>query len=491
MDTGNQLLTTNRKALTVNLDPLRYGTFAEIGAGQEVARHFFQAGGAAGTIAKSMSAYDMAFSDAIYGKSPRYVSRERLQTMLAYEYDLLHERLSAARGERTCFFVFADTVAARSYKSKQDGQGWMGIRFQSEPGGEPNEVIIHVRMWDKENVQQQQALGTIGVNLIYGAFNYVADPNRLIDSLMDNVGPERMEVDMIRVSGPAFAEADNRLLALRLVEKGQTNAVLFGPEGDVLMPSDVLYKKAILIERGSFRPVTLLNIDMLRCACAQFAQEPQVKGRPIVTLMELTMSTLLSGGSIDYRDFIERIDTLAATGHHVLISNYLEFYRLTAYFRRFTPEMIGMALGINNLLEIFNERYYDHLPGGILESFGRLFRNAVKLYVYPMRQDAYAHYVASSLGEEVAPAASSSGLASEFLITARNVQVPPRLRNLYAHLAENHYIESVTGYDESLLHIVAMDTLRRIQQGDPDWERDVPAPVAKLIRERGLFGAKR
>ncbi|MFH1499962.1 MAG: hypothetical protein ABII82_19295 [Verrucomicrobiota bacterium] len=279
MSDESQLLTTNRKALTINLDNQKYGTLAEIGAGQEVARYFFQAGGAAGTIAKSISAYDMTFSDAIYGKAPRYVSRERLKMMLEHEYGLLIERLAEKRGTDTTFFAFADTVSAMSYRGNNECHGWMGMRFQLEPGGEPSEVIIHVRMWDKDNPRQQQALGVVGVNLVYGAFYYSHDPEQLIKSLLDNVGPERIEVDMLKVSGPAFADVDNRILSLHLVRHGLTHAVMFGPGGEVLQPSEVLYKKTLLVERGSFRPVTHVNVDMINCACARFMQEPQVKGR--------------------------------------------------------------------------------------------------------------------------------------------------------------------------------------------------------------------
>ncbi len=374
-----ELLTTNRKALTINLDDAKYGTLAEIGAGQEVARIFFQAGGAAGTIAKSMSAYDMTFSDAIYGKAPRYVSRERLNTMLDHEYGLLIERLAQKRGDTTKFFAFADTVAAKSFRGNNECHGWMGIRFQSAPHGPPNEIIIHVRMWDKDNVLQQQAIGIVGINLIYGAFYYHNDLSRLIQSLVDNVGSDRIEVDMMRLSGPSFANVDNRLVSLYLVQHGLTNAVMFGANREVLQPSEILYKKAILVERGSFRPVTLVNVDMLNCACAQFMQEPEVKGKEIVVLMEITMNNLLATGGLNAQDFLSRVDLLGDIGFTVLISNYSEYYRLTTYFRRYTQEMIGVAMGINNLLEVFNEKYYEHLAGGILENFGRLFRNAVKL----------------------------------------------------------------------------------------------------------------
>jgi len=489
MDQTDALLTTNRKALTVNLDEAKYGTFAEIGAGQEVARIFFQAGGAAGTIAKSMSAYDMTFSDAIYGKAPRYVSRERLATMLDHEYELLVTRLGQRRGPTTSFFVFADTVAAKSYKGNNDCHGWMGIRFQAAPGDTtPCEVILHVRMWDKDNVRQQEAIGIVGTNLIYAAFYLRDDPDRFIASLADNVGSDRIEVDMLTFSGPAFATVDNRLMSLHLVRHGLTNAVLFSPAGAVLQPSEVFYKKALLVARGSFRPVTRLNLDMLGCATAQFIQEPAVQGKDMLVLMEITMNNLLTDGALNPADFLARVDMLGALGCTVLISNYSEYHRLTTYFRRYTKEMIGVAMGINNLLEIFNEKYYDDLAGGILENFGRLFRHSVRLYIHPMSRPAYDHYLAHGYPACPPTTAAPAPGPLDVLINARNVQVHPHLRNLYQHLLENHYIECIVGYNPATLSIFSRDVLALIQAGDPAWETMVPAPVATAIKRHALFG---
>jgi hypothetical protein len=494
MSEQKELLTTNRKALTINLAEAIYGTFAEIGAGQEVARVFFQAGGASGTVAKTISAYDMTFSDAIYGKAPRYVSRERLALMLDHEYGLLLERLAAQRGDRTRFFVFADTVSTRNFKGTNEAHGWMGVRFQTEPGGPSSDIVLHVRMWDKDAVLQQQALGIAGTNLLYGAFYYHQEPGRLIESLLDNVGADRLEVDMVKLSGPAFEDVDNRLMALHLVRHGLTNAVMFSPGGEVLQPSEVLYKKPILVERGSFRPVTHVNVDMLNCATAQFVQEPAVKGKDVVVLMEITMNNLLAAGALDAQDFLARVDLLGDIGFTVLISNYSEYFRLTSYFRRYTSEMVGVAMGVNNLVEIFNEKYYDNLPGGILESFGRLFRNSVRLYVYPMRQEAYDRYVAGAqpTNGDAAPVNGLGGGAHAFaasvLITAKNVQVSAHLQNLYAHLLENRYIESIVGFDRDILGVFSRDVLQRLRSGDPSWEKMVPAPVATAIRKRGLFG---
>lgn len=484
MNEVKDLLTTTLKARTINLDESRYGTFAEIGAGQEVAREFFHAGGASGTIAKSISAYDMKFSDAIYGKAPRYVSRERLDLMLDHEYQLLLERLGEMRGNRTSFFVFANTVATSNQQSTNEAHGWLGVRFQVEPGREPSEIVLHVRMWDKEAGLQQQALGIVGVNLVYGAFYYLANPKKLIESLCDNLAAERIEVDMLRFDGPSFAGVDNRLMALHLVECALTNAVMFGQNCEVLQPSEVLHKRCILVERGSFRPVTHVNVDMINCATAQFVQEPAVKGRDVIILMEITMRNLLSDGELDAPDFLSRVDLLSDIGFTVLISNYSEYYRLTSYFRRYTKEMIGVAMGINNLLEIFNEKYYENLEGGILESFGRLFRNAVKLYVYPMKKDAYAKYAV----ESGANGTSVHSFASNVLISAKNVRIAEHLANLYAHLVENHYVDCILGFDPAIMDILSRDVLKKIKDQDLLWERMVPTPVVQAIKRRGLFG---
>ncbi len=462
-----EILGTHQKALQINLDPTKYGTFAEIGAGQEVARWFFRVGGASGTVAKSISAYDMIISDAIYGHADRYVSRQRLDTMLQHEYDLLLERLSATRGSNTKFFCFAETVAARSYSRHDDAHGWLGIRFQAEPMQEPSQIIIHVRMWDKENLQQQEALGILGVNLLHAALYMHHDLDALLASLVDNVGAIRIEVDMVQFSGPCFQNLDNRLMALKLVQNGLTNAALFKANGEVVQPADAFYKKSILVERGSFRPITNVTLDMLRCAQAQFVQEPQVEGEEILTLMEMTLKNLTEGDKIDAQDFLDRVDILGALGKTVLISDFGEYHRLAAYFFRYTKKMHGIVMGVPSLREIFDEKYYTDLAGGILESFGRMFKNDLKLYVYPYKDPG-----------------------TGALITATNLRVAPNLRHLHAYLIENRFIENLRDYDESCLPILSRDVLQKIRRGDKSWDESVPVEVARMIRERNLFGCK-
>ncbi|MBA2586269.1 MAG: TonB-dependent receptor [Chthoniobacterales bacterium] len=455
---------TNKKAFQINLDAKKYGTFAEIGAGQEVARRFFHVGGASGTVAKTMSAYDMTFSDAIYGTADRYVSRKRLQTMLDHEYSLLCERLSEKLGHERTFFVFADTVAARSFKQHEEAHGWLGVRFQTETHSEPSQIIIHVRMLDEGNVDQQEALGIIGVNLLYGAF-YNHQPDKLIGSLQENLAPDRMEIDMIKFSGSAYGGVDNRLMSLQLVSQGLTNAVMFTADGETIQPADMLYKKAILVERGSFRPVTYATNDMLTGASSAFFQETGVAKENLLILMEMTLENLLSEGQLNHADFLARVDILGALGRTVLISKFGEYYRLAAYLARYSNRAIGLVMGVPSLMEIFDEKYYLNLEGGILEALGRMFKSGLKLYVYPMIDEA------------------NGGL-----ITATKLEVAPNLQSLFCYLIDNQFIREITDYNPDFLRIHPPDALQKIQSGDPAWERMVPPRVVELIKERSFFG---
>lgn len=465
---ANERLSTDRKALAINLDPRRYGSFAEIGAGQEVVRWFFRVGGAAGTIAKSMSAYDMAVSDAIYGECDRYVCRQRLESMLNYEQCLNIERLRESRGDTTAFFTFADTVSARNYHGTNECHGWMGVRFQAHPRDQDSQIILHVRMLDSENAAQQEAIGIVGVNLLYGAFFLNHEPDQLIESLLDGLSTRRIEIDMIEFSGIAFRHVDNRVMSLRLVQLGLSNAAMFSASGEVLQPAEVLYKKPILVERGSFRPLTHVNVDMLRSALDKFQNEPDVDASQVVTLAEITMRNLQANGNIDLKDFLARADVLAACGMTVLISDYFEFYRLAAYLSRHTRKRIGIVMGAGSVLDLFDEKYYTSLEGGILESFGRLFKNDLKLYVYPLLNN--------ETGE---------------LTTVENLHVAPEIRKLYEYLVDKHCIEQLDSYNPSHLNTFSREVLRQIQAGESSWVEHVPEEVAEVIQRRGFFGYKR
>jgi hypothetical protein len=459
-------LDTHHKALKINLDPRWYGTLAEIGAGQEVVRWFFRVGGAAGTVAKSISAYDMMVSDAIYGGAERYVSRTRLQAMLDYEFKLNVDRLGGKRGDNTAFFAFADTVVARSYKGGNECHGWMGVKFQSRPRDEASQIIIHVRMLDSEAALQQEALGIVGVNLLYGAFFLHHEPDQLVESMLDQLTTGRIEIDMIEFNGIEFRSVDNRLMSLKLVQLGLSGAAMFSADREVLQPSEVLHKKAILVERGSFRPPTHVNLDMLAAALEKFTADPAVKSKPVLPIFEITMRNLLGDGSeIDRRDFLARADLLAACGRTVLVSDYFEYYRLAAYLARHTKERIGIVMGVPSLVELFDEKYYTQLPGGILESFGRLFKNDLKLYVYPLQN--------AKTGE---------------LSTVENLDVSPELRKLYGYLADRGSFIALDNFKTEYLGIFSRDVLHRIAAGDQEWEKMVPAEIAELIKKRGFFG---
>lgn len=467
MEKSMDKLNTGQKALQINLDAKRYGTFAEIGAGQEVARWFFHVGKASGTVAKTISAYDMAVSDAIYGAAERYVSRRRLQAMLDHEFGLLLERLDKARGDRSAFFAFANTVTTKhiSKSGEEGGHGWLGIKFQTQPRKEPSTIIIHVRMLDWETPRQQEAIGIIGVNLIHAAFYQHLEPAKLIGSLLDGLTSQRVEVDMIKFSGPAFTGVDNRLMALQLVEQWLTEAALFTADGETVIPSELLYKKPVLLERGSFRPLTNPMLDMLDCAHRQFLAEPALQGEEPVVMFEMTLRQLQVGDAIDHRDFLDRVDTLGALGKPVLISNFLRYHRLVGYLSRQTQKPVGLPLGLVRLRDVMDEKFYTDMPGGLMESLGQLFKNGAKLYVYP------------SLDKKTGQ-----------INTLENLQVPANLRHLYAHLVENKFVENITGYNQETLRIYSSDVLAKIHAGDESLARFIPAPIFEVIRSKRLFG---
>ena len=414
-----------------------------------------------------MSAYDMAVSDAIYGTAERYVSRPRLQAMLDHEYAHNIERLSAMRGDTTSFFAFADTVATRNFQGTNECHGWLGVKFQAQPHDKASQVLVHIRLLDQDAAAQQEALGIVGVNLCHGCFFKHHEPEKLVESLLDGLTVGRIEIDLIEFSGIEFRNVDNRLMALKLVQVGLSGAAMFGPDGTVLQPSEVFYKKAVLVERGSFRPVTHVNVDMMRCAREKFAADPAVIGKDILQVMELTMSNLLQTGAMDRRDFLARADVLASCGTTVIITDFSEFHRLGAYLSRMTKERIGLVLGVPTLTEIFQEKYYTALPGGILESFGRLFKNALRLYVYPL-QDPVTGY----------------------LSTVETLQVPAEVQDLYQYLRQRGSFVGLDNYRPEYLSILSREVMSLIAKGDSAWESMVPDAVAVIVKARRYFGYK-
>jgi len=466
----NKDIGTKQKALAVNLNPEIYGSFAEIGAGQEVAANFFKAGASSGTVAKTMSAYDMVFSDAIYGVQAgrRYVSEPRLLAMLDHEYGLLIERLATQRGDTSTFFAFADTVSALNYQKTNEGHGWMGVRFQLTPNGPYNDVVLHVKLLDNDNNMQQQAMGILGVNMIYACFYYHENPSIFLLSLMDDLSRDHIQIDMISFEGPDFTKVDNRLMSLHLVKYGFSDAAVFGPDGKNQQPSEVLYKKHIVVIRGRFRPIINVHMDMLNTGVKQFMQEPDVDANNVVVISELTLQSLKERNAdetaeIDEKDFLDRVDVLCSLGQTVLISNFHEYYKLVAYLSKITKLKLGVVLGYPNLEYIFSEEHYKDLPGGILESFATLFSRKVKLFIYPTLRDG-------------------------IICNCLRFNPPPHLIDLYRYLIANNKIEDIRNYNENNLHVQTDIVLQLIKQGVEGWEQYVPAEVATMIKDRHLFG---
>lgn len=454
------------KTLRINLNANIYGTFAEIGAGQETVRHFFRSGGSSGTIAKAMSAYDKDFSDAIYGNEAdgRYVTESRLKRMLSHEVELIEKRLSREKHPNKLFFSYANTVATIDFAKQFKGHGWVGIKYQIEPDEAYNEIIIHIRFKETDAKLQQETLGTLGVNLIYGAFYKYNDPKKLLRYLYDHLDKDQIEIDTINFSGPRFANVDNRLMSLQLVKNGMTDAVMFNPDGNNILPAAILYKKNILALRGSFRPVTKVNMDMYEQSLKMFLQENKVEKDNTLVIFEITLSNLRSDGEIDERDFMDRAELLCSLGQTVMISNFQEYYKVVEYFSNYTKARMGLAMGVNNLVDIFDEKYYRHLSGGILEAFGKLFYRDLKVFLYPMIGDN---------GE---------------VINSENLKVHPRMKELYKFFKFNGKVVDIDDFDPHTLEVFSREVLKMISHGKPGWEGMLPRGIAETIKQHRLFG---
>ncbi len=475
---------TLAKALEINADPKIYGTFAEIGAGQEVARFFFQAGRASQTIAKTISAYDMVFSDEIYGKesSGRYVCESRLLKMLDKEYKLLRRRLTEERGDRTQFFAFANTVSTGSQGEKMTRQkmthGWMGIRFQHQPGSEPNDIILHVRLLDKYRLQQQEVLGILGVNLVATAFGKIEQHAQLVESLQANIKEGKLAVDMIRVSGPFLQKINNHLLNLELVKRNLTEAVLFGPDQSILNISDAFFDQSFVIQRGQFRPVTLSHLDLVEKGVRQFKKEfPGTK--PPKILFEITMHNLQESGKasgkesgkesekkeINEKDFLDRVRTLGSLGHYTLVSHFFLFFRLKRFLRQFTAQPMALILGAIHLEKVFDETHYQDLEGGILEGLGKLLDEKTHLYIYPSKDEKSCQ-------------------------TSKTFFPKAQLLKLYQYFTENRFLVDMAECDEIDEFIHSEKVLKLLQKKNSDWKKFVPEKAAQLIQSENLFSKR-
>ncbi|OYT17760.1 MAG: nicotinate-nucleotide adenylyltransferase [Bacteroidetes bacterium 4572_77] len=463
----SDILSTSHKALKINLDQSIFGSFAEIGAGQEVARNFFQAGGASGTIAKTISAYDMSFSDNIYGESisKRYVSRDRLQKMLKTEAQELTSVLKDKMNPKTRFFVFADTVTTINFNKDKEGQGWLGVRYQLDPKGKPNEVVLHVRMLENDPLQQQKTLGILGTNLIYACFHHHHYPNWFLQSLFDSLHKDQLEITMISMSGPNLDYVDNRLLGVQLVKNGMARAIMFDAKGNLQHPADMLYKKNVMAFRGGFRPITYTGLDMIKSSYDLFKNDPDHHPNDTITLCEITINNLLDDDDFSEQDFLDRVDILNGIGQNVMVSNYDYYYKLVSYFSSFRIKNIRIVIGLPTFRKIFSKSYYADLKGGILEAFGKLFPDNMKLYVYP-EENPNQHTINNS---------SHLNLSAD-------------LKHIYNYLMENRMILDIKKSNTHKMHFSSKEVIELIAKDDPKWKTMVSNYVATQIETKKLFG---
>ena len=464
--------TTKQKALKINLNQNIYGSFAEIGAGQETVRHFFLAGGASGTIAKAMSAYDKIFSDEIYGVEDdnRYVTEKRLKKMLKHETDLLEERLTDAEVPERLYFSFANTVATIDFYKKYKGHGWIGVRFQTNPNEAYNEIILHTKFKENNASHQQYTIGVMGTNLVYATYYLHQNPKELLLSLYDNLDRDQIEIDMINFSGPVFEGIDNRLMSLYLVKYNMTNAVMFSPEGKSLLPAQELYKKNVLFMRGSFRPVTKVNVDLLEKSKEIFFKDPEIDPENSVVLFEITIHNLRSlneesDEDADDQDFLNRAELLCSLGNNVMITNFREYYKIVDFISTQTKNKIRLAMGAYNLMMIFDDQYYENVDGGIFEAIGRLMNRNTKFYLYPLKKH--------ETGE---------------IVSGQNVKIPKKYKFLFKYFKKQGKFIEIDNYDPDIMDVLTRDVYDMIQKGHTGWEAMLPKGIASIIKQKKLFG---
>lgn len=466
MDT---VLTSKQKALRLNLDNKIFGTIAEIGAGQEVARNFFKAGGSSGTIAKTISAYDMSLSNTLYGEihSKRYVSEERLMKMLDVEFKDLLVSVKNTHSSDTCYFAFANTVSAINFQKTNESHGWLGIKFQTLPSCEPNEIVMHIKLYEKDNFLQQRTIGILGVNLIYAAYYFNDSPENFLISLGDNLSRDQLEIDMIRMSGPELNYIDNRLLSLQLVKNRITNVTVFDHKQNNRPPSDIFYKKNVMVLRGSFRPITSVAIDMLKTGFELFKKDSNCSIENTLLFCEISLDNLMKEGDFDEKDFLDRVDLINGLGIDVILSNLKQHHEFVSYFDKYKIYKQGIIIGAPTYRELFDEKYYDGLSGGILQGFGKLFKNNVKMYVYPALQED-----------------------AEELLTTANLKLESKVNNIHEYIVSTGKLIDIENYNKEKLHIFSNTVLKSIQEGNDEWEEMVPKFVANTIKAKKMFGLK-
>jgi hypothetical protein len=434
---STEKLDSHQKALTLNLNPSTFGSFAEIGAGQEVARWFLVVGGASGTVAKTISAYDKEVSDDLYGSGSRYVSRQRLEAMLENEWVQLLTQLEKTRGSRTRFFSFVDTVSARNYAGTNDSHGWIGLRFQLQPGGPPNDILLHINMRDSSNVLQQEAIGILGVNLIYAAFFQLVTKESFFAGLAEDV-KERIEIDFVDFRGPAFTGWDRPTLLAYLVRAGLAEAVFFSSTDAAVPPNEVLYKKAVVLAPGYFGHVDpahrRIHAQMLAAALEALRKELGETSSAAMGIFCLSAAPLTPEGSApEIPDLLRRIDALLAEHGEVLLFRQRELYSMTDLVNRYTTAPVRFVVGLSLLIRALDDPYFK-LQGRRLEALSRLFAQNVRIYAYPM--------TAVDLRESIK---SFSATAMEWSetngwVSAKQLRVAPPLGHLYAYLLASNFL---------------------------------------------------
>jgi len=387
MPTGEKV-GTHQKALSINLDGSIFGSFAEIGAGQEVARWFLTVGGASGTVAKTISAYDKEVSDDLYGRGTRYVSQQRLEAMMESEWKQLLAELQASRGASTRFFAFVDTVSARNFAGTNECHGWMGLRFQQTPGGPASDVVLHINLQDPTNLQQQEAAGILGVNLIYAAVHHLGSPEEFLAGLFEDLSLERMEIDLADLKGPAFESWDKRKLHASLVTNGYAEAVAFSAEGAMVPPTELLYKKALVLAPGLFEIASDMHGQLIQTTLAQLPGEELEQSKGSLGLFCLPGQPMIPGGRTPTAEHqVQHVNDLQKLGFGTLIFRAKELYAMGAYVSRYTKSQVYFSVGLSVMIYAMQDRY-KNLDGALLEGTARLFTQNVRLSVYPMTETA-------------------------------------------------------------------------------------------------------
>lgn len=460
----NTILGTKEKSVHINIDSNYYGSVAEIGGGQETARHLFQAGGASNTVAKTISAYDKSFSDHFYneGNPARYVAEDRVKKMVDYEYSELVDILDKKIDQK--FFAFANTVETLNYSKTNEGNGWLGIALQGTDRYNPNKIFIHVKLHEQDTLLQQYTLGALGINLIYGALFDWEDPRKVLLSLLDNLDVDRVEIDYIYVEGPDLTWVDNRILNLMLVSNKMTPAIMFDPEGNVQQPGDMLYKKNVLLMRGYFRPVNNLGIEFLEQSFEVFKRDEDYRPDNTIAFCEISLNSLMQDQRIDEKDFLQRVDLLNMVGQSVMVSSFTRYFELVNYFGQFKMIKLRVIVGMPTFDMILNGSLYSDLRGGLLESVGKLFHENVKLYLFP--------YIDPKTGQVIYPDdahfSDSNKLLWQYLNLTKKI--------LLLDLKSEHLIEQSSQNISEL-----------IRNGDERLEQLLPPKVYDYIKEHQLF----